>query len=686
MERIRLGTMIAVIGLFLVIVTVRLVQLQLLTGQRYGQIVDRQSTGKVAIPAARGIIYDRAGRVVARNVTKSSLYAHPRTRAELNEAASYLGRLFDIPATDARKRYSLKVDQFRWVDRHVTDALARRLEADQPSGLYLRKETARVYPFGRAGKQILGFTNIDSEGLSGFELSHDSILAGKKGWADIRRDAHRNTYRVAERALVKPVPGRSLVLTVDWSLQEIVEQELQGAVDEYNAESGMAAFVDCNTGDILAMAHFDPNEKNPDRPTKLCAISDHFEPGSAFKAFTASTLLEAGLVNFEDTIYCEMGRWKTGRRVLRDDKELGWLNFREIMELSSNIGLGKMVSQLEGPELIETVKRFGFGRKHDCGLPGEAKGSLARITTWSDYNKAAIAMGHSIAVTTLQMSLAMATLANGGRCVEPTLVHGFVDDDGNVLENPRCSSTEQIVRKSTSDSLKSFLRGVVEHGTGDQVNSEYVTIAGKTGTAEIPNLQTGGYYKNRFNASFCGFFPAEKPLVAGLVVLKNPRPITYGGHTSGKAFRRIAERYTICNPDLFARTDRVFTENSRSQDQSQAVPDLVGRTVAEARDKAERMGLLVRADDSGFVVWQFPGPDRIMLPGDEIILAVRKSSGDHLRMINLKGLSIRKAGAFLQFAGLKPSVRGNGHVRVQSIKEGSPIESGNLCRLICQPG
>ncbi len=685
-ERLRLGALMIGIALFFAVVVVRLAQFQIVWAAPYSEVVERQSSGKIPIPAERGMVYDRHGNLVAKNVTRASLYAHPDSKTEMNKDADYLGKVFGLSRSQAIKQFRLQPKRFRWIKRRLDDKLANRIADEAPRGLYLRNETSREYPFGQVGKQILGFTNIDNEGLSGFELACDSALSGKSGWADIRRDGLRHTFRVKEAALVKPVPGQSVVLTVDWQLQEVVQDELRTAVEKYNAQSGMAVFVDCNSGDILAMAHYDPDEKHPNRPVKLCAVTDQFEPGSSFKPFTAAALLDAGMIDFQDSIYCEMGKWKVGRRTLHDDKEKGWLSFRKVIELSSNIGLGKCVIQMDANAVMDTYRKFGFGQKLGCGLPGETSGHLAKPAVWSDYNVAALAMGHSVAVNALQMATAMAAIANGGELLQPQLVLGNVEDNGCVKRTARREVLGRALKASSADSLRAFLRGVVEEGTATPVNSEFVKISGKTGTGQIPNLETGGYYRHRFTASFCGFFPSDKPLIAGIVVLKNPKPITYGGYTSGVAFRKIAERYTVSNPDLFEVADRTFAENTKRLDITAKTPDMIGRDLIQAKMLAEKRGVKIRCSaKEGTVVWQFPAPDRLIMCDDEVVVAVAPPGEEQTGMIDLKGLTVRKAAAFLEHVGLEYEIEGTGRIKKQSIRPGETITEGQTCRLTCRP-
>jgi len=684
-QRVRLGVIFVMVAAFFTIAAARLVQLQVLNHSDYSEAVIRQSQGKVSIPAARGLIYDRNGTAVADNIFVSSLYAYPTNRKQVGEIAGFIEDQFGLAAGTAVSKFSLAPGKFRWIKRRLSDPVADEIRSSAPQGLYLREESQRCYRFGTVGQQVLGFTDIDNVGQSGIELSSDSLLTGKKGWADVRRDGLSRTYRVRESALVAPEPGQSMVLTIDWRLQEIVEDEVRRAVIKHNAKSGQAVFVDCISGDILAMAHFDPKDEHPERPTKLRTISDVFEPGSIFKAFTAAGIIDNDHTDFVDSVDCEMGAWRMGRRLLRDDKKHGWLNFRGVMELSSNIGTAKYALRLGGENLYETARRFGIAQKQRIGMPGEAKGRMHHPERWSDYTVAALAMGHSVSVTSLQMATAFAAIANGGELLRPHLILGSVDEDGFVVDRAHREVIARCMKPSTSDSLRSILRGVVEVGTATPVKSPVVEIAGKTGTAEIPDLINKTYFKNRFNASFAGFFPYQNPLIAGIVLIEEPRPVTYGGWTSGPAFRKIAERYCILNPEIFAAPERTLAELEVNDDGTVEVPDLVGQTVASAMTCSEHHAVrLLGEDDSGFVAWQFPAPNRLLFEGDDILIATKPSDSTRGKMADLTGLTMRQALALLDYWGIDARIEGRGRVVKQSIKPGSKLEGKSVCKLKCR--
>lgn len=685
LERVRLGIILVYVIVFFLTALARLIHLQIILGPEYSRMVDRQSSGKVPIPAVRGFVYDRNGKLVANNVYASSLYANPADKEELWAVSGYLEKLYRLPVGGAVKKYGLVVNKFRWIDRTISDRLADKISESAPVGLYLRQETQRKYPYGQVGRQVLGFTDVDNLGSAGIELAFDSILGGEKGWADIRRDGLRNTFRVKEQALVKPVPGKSLVLTIDWRFQEIVEKELRAAVEKYNAKSGMAAFVDCHNGEVLSIAHFDPEEKNPDKPIKLRAVTDQFEPGSSFKIYSAAALLDAETVDFDDTVYCENGQWEIGRRILHDSEKHGWLNFRGIFELSSNIGLAKEAITIGGQAIYEEAKNFGLGRKTGVGLPGESPGAIARPAAWSDFNVATLSIGHGVAVNTLQLAMGAATIANGGTLFKPQIVAGFVDDKGQVAERTTPIEVGQPLKESSADSLRTFMRGVVERGTAEQANSKVVTLAGKTGTAQMVNFETGGYYFGKHMASFVGFFPYEKPLIAGAVVLENPKPVYYGGWTAAPAFQNIAERYSVINPDLFADQNRIVKEQSDHMAKTVVVPNFIGRDIGLAAVMSSDKKLELRSDSrEGMVVWQYPPADRLIIEGDVILVSVESVVQRQSKTVaNLTGLPIRQASAYLSHLGIKFKVEGYGEVVSQSLVPGDEIKSEVVCRLFC---
>jgi len=679
----RLVILYILITLLWFLLFLRLAEIQIVHGSDYGDMAGKQSTGKIKIKADRGLIFDRKGRQVAVNVIMNSLYAYPSGKSEIRNIYRYLDKLYRLPAGTFRRKYDLKSNRFSWVNRDLPDELASRLINDSIPGLYIKKQMKRDYPFGEIGRQLLGVTDIDTKGISGLEFSYDSVLAGQPGLIDYLRDAHRNTYRIQEIPLIEPVPGNSLVLTLDWYFQEIVEEELKAAVEKYHALEGTAIFLDCQSGEILAAADYVANASSS--PVKLRAISNCFEPGSVFKVFTAAALLDEDLVDSEEKIYCEEGLWKMDRGRLHDDKKHDSLNFQEIFELSSNIGIGKLALRLGHEKLLETSRRFGFGQRCYIGLPGEQAGMIGEPGVWSDYNIAALSIGHSVSVTALQLANAVAAIANGQELYRPSIIRGIINTDGSVIKRFDHQTIGRVVKSGSAETLRNFMVGVVERGTATPVKSDIVSIAGKTGTAEVPDLENGGYKKNKFVATFLGYFPAEDPKIAGVVVLHQPEPVHYGGHTAGPAFKNIAERYSIANSDFLRPDTRLIAGDDKLD--MHKVPDFIGRDISLVKQMAEKNGIQVSGNsDHGMVVWQYP-PEGRQIPGSEkIAVIVEDNSSDKIFMPDFSGMKVRTALAALSELGLSHEIKGFGVIKKQYPRAGAEVSKKVMCRLVCREG
>jgi len=676
-SRVRLFIVLSLVTLVWAVLVVRLAEIQIAHGGEYGKIAARQSTGKCEQQAQRGIIYDRAGREVAINVYRNALYAYPANSREIKRINRYLDKLYGYKSGTSRRKFSLTPSRFSWIDRNLGDQNSVRLRRDSIPGLYLRRELKRDYPFQDVGQQLLGCTDIDGSGISGLEFGHDSVLAGRPGLIDYLRDGQRNTYRIREVPVVRAIPGNSIILTIDWYLQEIVEEELKAAVEKHHALDGTALFVDVQSGEILAAADYTAGGRQD--AVKLRAASNCFEPGSVFKIFTSAALLDEELVELDEKIYCEEGAWKCGRRTLRDDKKLDSLAFQEIFELSSNIGIAKLAQRLGGEKLREIARKFGFGQKPYAGLPGEACGSIANPGKWSPYNIAALAMGHAISVTPLQLAVAIGAVANGGTLYRPQIIRGVINHDGELIKKARSQKVARVMNEDDAVVLHEFMKGVVERGTAKPAKSDIIELAGKTGTAEVPDLINGGYKKNKFIATFGGFFPADDPCIAGVVVLNQPEPIHYGGYTSGPAFRNIAERYAVAHSDYLLPGAQLVADDGDKH--IMEIPNFVGCDMAFAHKIAEKKKIRLSTDRAdGIIKWQYPPSSRRIVGDGQVAVLVADSSAT---MSDLTGLNLRAALSVLTHQGLAFEIVGSGFVKRQYPRAGTAITAQTKCRLVC---
>jgi cell division protein FtsI (penicillin-binding protein 3) len=534
----------------------RLVYLQLIKHDEYAGLAAEKHVYKQPIYAERGVVTDANGEVLANNVPVETVVADTShlNKEKLGEAVALLTRELDLDADELAQKLGSErhyVVLKREVPQSAADALRASLHARNLRGIYFERDTTRLYPNGAMLCHVLGFTDFDHKGIQGVEASMDEYLRGQDGYRYIEHNRAGQEivlYRGQERG---PRDGYQVHLTVDLNLQNIVENEIDAAMHEFSPEKATIILMRPQTGEILAMAnrpHFDLNQRNTARPEQMKnrAIIDMMEPGSTFKIVTAAAALNEKKVRPDTTIFCENGRWNFGGRPLHDHKAYGELSVQDVLVKSSNIGAAKLALSVGDQKFYEYIRRFGFGERTGIELPGEIGGIIRPPQSWSKISITRIPMGHEVGVTPLQMTVAMATIANGGKLITPRVVKSVTTSDGKTVSEFSPSIVRQVISTQTAQQLANALRGVVsDRGTAAAAAVPGFTIAGKTGTAQKVDPR-GGYEHGKYVVSFTGFLPADHPEFVGLVVLddaKTSKPEqNYGGQVAGPIFARIAEK------------------------------------------------------------------------------------------------------------------------------------------------
>jgi cell division protein FtsI (penicillin-binding protein 3) len=412
------------------------------------------------------------------------------------------------------------------------------------AGLDFISEMKRYYPKSGTGSHILGFTNIDNLGLDGIEKTFDPNLRGQPGLFLLNTDARQKMIYKNQQ---DPVPGNSIVLTIDEQLQYITERELDKAMGQWKAQAAVAIMMDPYTGGILALAN--KPDYNPNFPGKYTshqrrnrAVTDMYEPGSTFKSFLASAALEEKVVKVEQRFDCSRGYIQLGGRKIKDVHRNGVLTFNKVLQKSSNVGMVQVGYLLGKKRYYEYMSGFGFGRKTDSGLPGEISGYLANVKNWSGLSLGSMSIGQEIGVTPLQVARGYCAIANGGLMVKPYIVSKILDSSGKTIKHYPPTIEKRIISKETSDTMKSILETVTQEG-GTAINAAIKgnPVAGKTGTAQMIDPVTKTYSNKDYVSSFVGFVPADKPRFVLIVVVYQPRGAIYGGAVAAPVFRAIAE-------------------------------------------------------------------------------------------------------------------------------------------------
>ena len=671
--RWKAGVLILAFSALFIVVTGRLFWVQVVEGARYREIAKKQYESKVELRAQRGTFYDRNGRDIAAMMNTTSFAADP----SMVEDIDLLSQLLATAAGDSAAAYKRKIrstqGRFVWLARGVNAVLYPDLDTLHDAGLIRVEEPKRNFLYGNIAAQVLGTTDVDNNGLTGLELQYNGQLRGESGFVIMQRDGRGRLRPGVNPERKAPRNGNGLRLTLDIELQRVAEQELRRGVRETGAESGTVIAIEPSTGEILAMASvpsFDPNrlDRASTAAIRIRGITDQYEPGSTMKAVTAAALLEERKVSPNDQVNGRGGAWELSGHTIKDDHALGLTTFRIALEQSSNIIFAEQTKKLDDRTYYKYVRDFGFGIPTGIDLPGEISGLLKRPNQFDADTKYYMAYGYELSATALQVLNAYATIANGGEMMEPHVVQALVSPTAEDLVTIRPQRVRRVISAETASTLTDLLVGVVENGTGKNARIPGVRIAGKTGTAQ--QLEGGSYSQKAYTASFVGYYPADKPQVAMIVMLDKPHTSIYGGSTAAPIFRRIVQK-TMSMLDLDVRTKELIAASAVAD--SVAVPDLRGLRVSTADTVLSRLGLDIRSGaDTGLIVDQKPLPGVRVERGADIavVLAAPKPNSRP----DVRGLTLRRAITILQNAGYEVRVEGVGHVVQQKWTD-------NVCRL-----
>jgi cell division protein FtsI (penicillin-binding protein 3) len=532
----------------------RLIYLQAIKHDEYAGLAAEKHVYKQIIHAERGSILDANNEVLAHNVPVETVVADATHLNNIDAIIGIVSKELAIPAKqlgeklNSDRRYIVIK---REVPAATANALREKLRANNLRGIYFEHDATRIYPNGSMLCHVIGFTDFDHRGIQGVEASMEEYLHGQDGYRFIEHNRAGQEivpYRGQERA---PRDGYQVHLTVDLGLQNIVENEIDAAMQQYSPQKATIILMRPQTGEIMAIANrpnFDLNLRSEAKPEQMKnrAIIDMMEPGSTFKIVAAAAALNERKLRPDSSVFCENGLWNFGGAALHDHRAFSYLTVRDILVKSSNIGAAKLALAVGDQKFYEYIRRFGFGERTGIELPGEINGLLRPPQSWSKISITRIPMGHEIGVTPLQMIAAMATIADGGKLIMPRIVKSITTPEGKTISSLSPVVLRQVISPETARQIGDALRGVVsDSGTAAAAAVPGFVIAGKTGTAQKVDPR-GGYEHGKYVVSFAGYLPADHPEFVGLVVLDDAHTskpeLNYGGLVAGPIFSRVAER------------------------------------------------------------------------------------------------------------------------------------------------
>jgi cell division protein FtsI (penicillin-binding protein 3) len=611
----------------------RAYQLQVLERDKLNKLALSGYKAVVKLPPKRGTIYDRDGYELAVSVEVGSIYANPRLIENKNITAGHLALSLDEPKNDILKILE-KDSSFVWVKRRVSPEKINQIKSFGLKGIGFTTETRRFYPGKEIAGHLLGFAGNDNQGLEGIEKYYDEVLKGPNETLIQMRDAVGRPFYMSQPE-GDGQNMRNLVLTIDRDIQYKAQEALEAEIKQTHAKGGQCIVMDPDTGEILAMAvapSFNPNVfsdfTSSDWRNRI--VTDCYEPGSVIKAFLLSVAFEKNLLTANTTFNCEKGEYVIGGHTIHDTKKHGVLSASDIVVLSSNIGAVKIGQKIGYERFYEYLKGFGFGEKSGIDLMGERSGTVRSPKAAREIDKANAFFGHGLSVTSLQLATAMSSIANGGKLMHPYLVKEITDQSGDIVKKNEPVMVRRVLSEETAQEVTRVLEGVVsEKGTAEKAAITGFRVAGKTGTSQKIDENTGTYSHQNYVSIFVGFVPANNPEMVILVMVDEPKGTTYGGLVAGPVFSevgkwalnnlRVQPDVNAASPDVVrgARADnepaaqinvvrKPITKESADTEFLGGIPDFSGQTIRQVLQKGDSLGLEVVIDGTGMAVMQSP--------------------------------------------------------------------------------
>ena len=686
---LRVAIVMMIILVIVTVVMVRLAAIQLFDSEGLKGYAGSQGMRSEEILPERGHILDRNGKVLANNVIEYNIGARYIDLLEPENCYAALAKAFDKTPEYYRSKFK-KESSFYMIETQVRPEIVAELQSNKAChGLSYDKKMSRIYPYGEAAGQLIGFLSGDGTAQTGLEKYYDKHLKGEKGFQMIQRDKRGEIITLQNSSTKKAIPGGNIKLTIDVEYQVILEEELAKAVTKSSGKSGMAVIMDPKTGEVLAMANypaFNPNKvrTSSDESRRNKVIADQFEPGSIYKFMPLAAAFENNILSPSSQVFCENGKWKVHDRVIGDTHPHEWLSVEEVLIYSSNIGAGKIAEQVGNQTLYDLSRKFGFGEPTAVGLWGETSGVLRTPDKWSSVGHTQISMGQGLTVSLMQMMAAYSAIANDGTLLKPFLVSETYNEKGKIKEKFDKSPVRQAISAQTAQTLRGIMEEVVKEGTAKRAFIKGYHVAGKTGTAQ--KAEEGKYSDRRYYASFIGFFPSDDPeLVCGVVIDEPAMGMHHGGTCAAPAVKETFIRL-INTPDFF----KNYPAIKKIEIKEEPVANLEKKRtnpVLSILNSSDNNKIKDEPSDKIEVKDEPSNKDKVKVKeeqGTRTDIEVKTGNPDDYDIImpDVTGLHVLNAERKLKKFGLEVEFNSDrGKVRYQIPAPGSFLKKGDLCRL-----
>lgn len=616
-KNIHIRIKLVLLGIFLIFIVIilKVFYIEVIDYKKLNKYASNLWSRNLPIKADRGIIYDRNGEILADNATTTSLVIIPNQIKDKKETTKKLAEILNVSYEDMYKHINKKtsIERVHPEGRRLSYEIADRIKSLKLDGVYLVKESKRVYPFDSYMAHTLGFVGIDNQGLSGIELTYNDYLTGEDGAIKYFSDAKGNKLKLGE-IYEQPQNGMNITLTINNEIQTSLERELSNAVTKYSPDRAVGLVMDPNSGEILAISarpnFSQENYKNYsiEEINRNLPVWATYEPGSTFKIITLSAALQENKVDLDKDTFTDTGVIKVENATLHCWKHGGHgkETFLQVVENSCNPGFVVLGQRLGKDTLFDYIEKFGFGKKTGVDLNGESTGILFDRSKVGPVELATTAFGQGVSVTPIQQVTAVSAAINGGTLYKPYIVKSVNEPETNtVIKENKKEVVRNVISKETSEKVRYALESVVANGSGRTSYIDGYRVGGKTGTAQ--KVENGRYMNNNYILSFIGFLPADNPQVVVYIAIDNPKgTVQYGGTTVGPLSKAVLK-------DCIKALNIPKSEGGKEKKyqwpnpKTIKVPDVTGKTVEEAKRELEGLNVIVNGEGDK-VTHQSPEP------------------------------------------------------------------------------
>lgn len=690
-ENTKIKWILLVLGLLFLVVLIRLFQLQILMGgQLESESLSLRSEDKT-VPATRGTIYDSNGQEMAVDASISSLWIDANyMRSHLSdrgltkdEAATAIAEVLQLEPAYVLRKMEL-FSGFVWLKKEVSFDEVSGIEDLGIIGIYPQEEGSRYYPDHTIGGNLLGFVNKTGVGVAGIESTYDDILQGTDGYYTGEKDGKGNLIPDTIKVVKDPIPGNSIVLTINQKAQYIAERVIGSIQRDLDPDSAVIMVMEVKTGAILASANtntYDPNNYQ-DQNSSLFTTLEYqgvYEPGSVMKVITSAAAINEKVVT-EESLFYDNGFRKIGTHTIKCwvyPNSHGEETFTDGVADSCNpvfVDTAMAMKAKDPTAWYRYLDAFGFGRLSALNFTGESSGIKPAGT--GDIYHATSAIGQGIAVTPIQMLVGATAAVNGGQMMKPYLVKEVLATDGTVLKTYEPTIEGQVISKESSEAVRRMLIQVVERGTGVSFQLKSgITSMGKTGTAQKVE-STGEYQAGKYVLSYIGFAPANDPTYAVLVVVDESKKLGWVSSTTAPYYKAVME-------DILALYGVTNSANPAKTTDTVLVPDLNGMRLEDGGIVLDALGLKLVATGTGYIIKQVPRPGYVSQKGSEVKVTANEKALTETQTVvpTFSGLRLPQAISRAEGAALTITYKGFGFVRNQSVPAGTIVDKNSVVEI-----